>query len=240
MNENKEYQTDKLDGDSISIGEKSKLISKLDNFWFHYKWPVIIGAFFLIVFIIGLVQIVGRSESDAAVTFAGPAYISPNDCAAIESELSKIMPKDYTNDGKKTVKFSSYTIYYETDLEGKDTSKIDLSQNSSNKTNYESYVSSGECSIYFVSETMYNNFVTYERVQAMSDVFGEDLPEGVTSDGYAVRLGDLPIYQLDAFRVMPEDTYVCLTKSYLYGESSKADRYAEMVELYKAIINFGQ
>lgn len=247
MNENKENQTsgqvqntEKLDGDSISLTGKSKLLSRLDNFWFHYKWPVIIGAFFLIVFIIGLVQILGRTDNDAAVAFAGPAYISPNDCAAIENELSKILPEDYTGDGKKIVKFSSFTVYYENDLEGKDTSSIDLSQNSTNKGNYEDYVSSGECSIYFVGKNFYDNFVTHNRVQSMSDIFGENLPEGITADGYGVRLGDLPIYQLDAFRVMPEDTYVCLTRPYIYGESSKEDRYAEAVEVYKAIINFGQ
>lgn len=240
MNEQKENQiNEKLDGENVSLTDKSKLLTKLDNFWFHYKWVVIIGAFFVLVLIVGLVQILGRTETDAAVTFAGPAYISPNDCAAIETELGKILPEDYTGDGKNTVKFSNYTIYYESDLEGKDTSSIDMSQNSTNKSNYDDYVSSGECSIYFVGSELYKNFLTHERLQSMSDIFGENLPQGTAEDGYGVRLGDLPIYQLDAFKVLPEDTYICLTKPYIYGESSKADSYAEMTEYFKAIINFG-
>lgn len=240
MNEQKENQiNEKLDGENVSLTDKSKLLTKLDNFWFHYKWVVIIGAFFVLVLIVGLVQILGRTETDAAVTFAGPAYISPNDCAAIETELGKILPEDYTGDGKNTVKFSNYTIYYESDLEGKDTSSIDMSQNSTNKSNYDDYVSSGECSIYFVGSELYKNFLTHERLQSMSDIFGENLPQGTAEDGYGVRLGDLPIYQLDAFKVLPEDTYICLTKPYIYGESSKADSYAEMTEYFKAIVNFG-
>ncbi len=240
MKKNQEYQVDeKLDGENIDISGKSKILSKLDNFWFHYKWVVIIGAFFLVVLIVGLVQIFGRTETDAAVTFAGPAYISPNQCADIETELAKILPEDYTGDGDKIVKFSNFTVYYESDLEGKDSSEIDLSQNTANKSNYDDYVSSGECSIYFVGGEFYKNFVTHDRLQSMSDIFGENLPEGVTQDGYGVRLGDLPIYKLDAFKVMPEDTYICLTKPYIYGESSKADRYAEMIEYFKAIVNFG-
>ena len=241
MNQNKENIVDeKLDGDNVSVASKSKLLSKLDNFWFHYKWVVIIGAFFLVVLIVGLVQIFNRTEIDAAVTFAGPAYISPNQCAEIETELGKIIPEDYTGDGNKTVKLSNYTIYYENDLKGMDSSQIDLSQNTTNKSNYDDYVSSGECSIYFVGAELYKNFVTHDRLQSMSDLFGETLPFGTTEDGYGVRLGDLPIYELDAFRVLPADMYICLTKPYIYGESSKEDTYAQMMECYKAIINFGQ
>lgn len=241
MDHNKENVVDdKLDGDNVSVTSKSKLLSKLDNFWFHYKWGIIIGAFFLVVLIVGLVQIFNRTEIDAAVTFAGPAYISPNQCAEIETELGKIIPEDYTGDGNKNVKFSNYTIYYENDLIGVDPSQIDLSQNTTNKSNYDDYVSSGECSIYFVSGELYKNFVTHERLQSMRDLFGDELPEGMLGDGYGVRLGDLPIYELDAFKVMPADTYICLLKPYIYGESSKADTYAEMIECYKAIINFGQ
>ena len=241
MDQNKENIVDeKLDGDNVSVVSKSKLLSKLDNFWYHYKWGVIIGAFFLVVLIVGLVQIFNRTATDAAVTFAGPAYISPNQCAEIETELGKIIPEDYTGDGNKTVKFSNYTIYYENDLKGMDSSQIDLSQNTTNKGNYDDYVSSGECSIYFVGVELYKNFVARERLQSISDLFGEDLPSGITEDGYGVRLGDLPIYELDAFKVMPADTYICLTKPYIYGESSKKDTYAEMMECYKAIVNFGQ
>ncbi len=241
MNQNKENIVDeKLDGDNVSVASKSKLLSKLDNFWFHYKWVVIIGAFFLVVLIVGLVQIFNRTEIDVAATFAGPAYISPNQCADIETELGKIIPEDYTGDGNKTVKFSNYTIYYENDLKGMDSSQIDLSQNTTNKSNYDDYVSSGECSIYFVGAELYKNFVTHDRLQSMSDLFGETLPVGTTEDGYGVRLGDLPIYELDAFKVLPADTYICLAKPYIYGESSKEDTYAQMIECYKAIINFGQ
>ncbi len=240
MNQNKEnIVEEKLNGDSLSVVNKSKLLSKLDSFWFHYKWVVIIGGFFLIVLIVGLVQIFSRTQIDAAVTFAGPAYISPNQCADIETELGKIIAEDYTGDGKTVVKFSNYTIYYENDLKGLNSSEIDLSQNTTNKSNYDDYVSSGECSIYFVGNELYKNFVSHNRLQSMSDIFGENMPSGITEDGYGVRLGDLPIYQLDAFKVMPADTYVCLAKSYVYGESSKADRYAEMIETFKAIVNFG-
>ena len=238
MNENEKSWTEqqKPDAQSVDLKQNSKLLSKLDNFWFHYKWPVIIGGFFLIVLIIGVVQIFSRTATDAAVTFAGPAYISPIQCAEIESELASIMKDDNTGDGKKVVKFTSYTIYYETDLEGIDSSEIDLSQNATNKSNYDDYVSAGECSIYFVSKTLYDNFVRRERLRALSDVTDIELP---TEDGYGVRLGDLPIYQLDAFKVMPEDTYVCLTKPYMYGESSKEKAYAATVEYFKTIIEFG-
>lgn len=240
MNERKDLNItdEKIDGDGVDIISKNKFLTKLDNFWFHYKWPVIIGAFFLIVFIIGVVQIFSREQNDVAVTFAGPAYVSPNQSEEIKAELAKILPEDYSGDGKKIVKFQTYSIYSEDEIAslGGD---IDLSQNSTNRSNYDDYLNAGECSIYFISGYLFDNLKTHNRLQSMSDIFGEELPEGVTDDGYAVRLKDLPIYEIDAFKALPEDTYVCLTKPYIYGESSKSDTYKQMIEYFKAIVNFG-
>ena len=38
------------------ITPQSKVLRWLDNFWYHYKWPTIIIAFFLIVGIVGFTQ----------------------------------------------------------------------------------------------------------------------------------------------------------------------------------------
>lgn len=226
----------KLDGD-VNLSSKSKLLGKLDNFWFYYKWHVIIGAFFLIVLTVGLVQLFGRTQYDVAVSFAGPAYITPIQSADIEAELSKILPDDFTKDGKKTVKFTAYSVFSEDDI--KQAGNVDTSQNTANISSFGDYVTSGECSVYFVSSYRYENFKTYERLRPLNEIFDGELPRGITEDGYGIRLGDLPVYELDAFKAMPEDTYLCMTKPYIYGDSSKADKYADMTKCFKAIVNFG-
>lgn len=227
----------KLDGD-ISLTSKSKLLGKLDNFWFYYKWHVIIGAFFLIVLTIGLVQLFGRTQHDVAVSFAGPVHITPIQSADIETELSKILTDDLTGNGNKKVKFTAYSVFSEDDIK-QSGGNVDTSQNTTNISNFGDYVSSGECSIYFVSSYRYENLKTYERLRPLNEIFDGQLPSGITEDGYGIRLGDLPIYELDAFKVLPEDTYLCMTKPYIYGDSSKADKYEDMTKCFKAIVNFG-
>lgn len=237
-NKKKDTGDGKLCADGIKIEGQSKALKWLENFWFHYKWPVIIGVFFAVVLTVGLVQIFSRTSADAYVAYAGNGYISAQESENIRAELSKLLPEDINGDGDKHTTFRTYTVYSEDDIKG-DGSNIDLSQNSTNKSNYESYMNSGECSIYFVSGYLLENLVQHDRLKSMSDIFGDSLPQGVTDDGYAVRLGDLPIYELDAMRVMPEDTYVCLLKPYIYGESSKADSYAASERYFKAIVGFG-
>jgi len=252
MNEERRSQqtAEKLDVEDIKLTRKSKLWSKLDNFWFHYKWPVIIGAFFAIILIIGLVQIIGKDDKDNVVVFAGPAQITPNQCAQIEQELSKILPDDLSDDDKKSVAFKSYAIYSEEEFKlaneaetlanGQYDTVVTTSQNSANYKDYDDYLQTRECSIYFVSPDRYDNFKTYNQVCHMSEIFGENIPDGMMEDGYGFMLGQLPLYQIDAFQVMPANTIVCLLKQPVVGSSSDDETYESMEKFFKAIINFGR
>ncbi len=239
MNESKNGANEKLDGNEVSLSSKSKLVGWLDNFWFHYKWPVIIGVFFLIILIIGIVQIVQRDEHDVCVTFAGPANIDPNESLEIQSELAKLVPNDYTGDNKKLAKFTSYSVFTEEDFKGELESTQNTQQNTTNKKNFDDYVNSGECSIFFVSPYFYENFKTHDRLQSMEFILGKDKASSLSEDGYGIKLSDLGISDIEAFDVLPEDTYVCILKPYIYGESSKEDRYSNSIEYFKAIVNFG-
>ena len=55
-------------GTELSFGKKA--LKWLDNFWYHYKWPTIIAAFFIAVFAICIAQAVTRSEYDMYVRYA--------------------------------------------------------------------------------------------------------------------------------------------------------------------------
>lgn len=238
MSENRENLNEKLDADT-SISHSSGFIKKIDNFWFHYKWPVIIGAFFLIIFIIGVVQIAAREETDGVVAFAGPANITPNQSLAIQEDLATVMPYDNTGDGKKITKFKAFSCHSEDDAK-KIEGGVDTQQNAANYKDFNSYFSSGECCIYFLGKDNYERMVNNGRLQSMSDIFGEDTPEGTEESGFGVKISELGIYELDSFRVLPEDTYVCLSKPLIHGESSKKDNYTHMTEFFKAIVNYSK
>ena len=44
----------------------------LENFWYHYKWTVIVVAFFVAVAVVGIVQMVNRPQYDTSVCLASP------------------------------------------------------------------------------------------------------------------------------------------------------------------------
>lgn len=82
-----------------------KAIRWLDNFWYHYKWPVIIGAFFLTVFIICTVQMITRESYDLYVRYVGNAVITETQYKDMESSLENL-GGDVNGDGEKAANFA--------------------------------------------------------------------------------------------------------------------------------------
>ena len=107
-------------------------------------------------------------------------------------------------------------------------------------------LSTGECSVLFLNPYLYNELSKREISgdrdirMTMEEVFGEDLPEGVMPDGCGVRLGDTEIYKYyEELQVLPEDTVICVLRSYYMGASSNKEKHAMSVELFRNIVNFG-
>ena len=46
-----------------------------ENFWYHYKWPTLIIAFFALFFLIAIAQMSSKPKYDAHLLYAGPTYL---------------------------------------------------------------------------------------------------------------------------------------------------------------------
>jgi len=249
MRDNKDTDKAKLEASDIELTSSSPILSKLDNFWYYHKWKVIIILFFAIVFVVGIVQIVNKDESDEAVIIAVPEYLYAEDIEGLNSVLSSLIPN--TDGDAKKVDLFIYSIYSEnemeaanteeTDEEGKYIVQVTNSYNVSQVEQYRSYLQTGEVSLLFVSPYLYGELRENDRLRPLSDTFGEALPESAMSDGYGIRLGDTYLYEFfDELKVLPADTVICLSRAYIWGASSDAERYAETVEYYKSLVNFGK
>lgn len=82
----------------------------LENYWYHYKWPTIIVAFFLFVAVIGIVQMADRTNNDALFMYVGDDYISETQYHEINKALEKITP-DNSGNGEVEINFSR-TVFY--------------------------------------------------------------------------------------------------------------------------------
>ena len=82
----------------------SKFLKWLDNYWYHYKWPTIIVAFFLIIGTISIVQLANKETYDAYVMYVGGEEIPDTKYYDILQSL-KAVSSDYDEDKKHTINF---------------------------------------------------------------------------------------------------------------------------------------
>ena len=230
MNEEK---NERLQEKTIAV-EKGKFLKWLDNYWYHYKWPTIAVAFFVVVIAVCLIQSITTEKKDILITYAGPTSLTGDEKLAIETALTDALPEGFGDNGREgKAGFVPYIIYSKEEIQAaqKDQVFIDTVFNSSEYSTLNSQYKTGSCSIYLLEEWLYRELLkedgTTDRLKPLSEVFGET-PEGAI-DAYAVRLGDTELYKNSpALRVLPEDTVLCMHED-LVGQRD----YEKLVEAFK-------
>lgn len=236
MNEEK---NERLQEKTIAV-EKGKFLKWLDNYWYHYKWPTIAVAFFVVVIAVCLIQSITIEKKDILITYAGPTSLTGDEKLAIETALTDALPEGFGDNGREgKAGFVPYLIYSkeqikeieEKNSESEDPIYIDTVFIANEYSTLNSQYKTGSCSIYLLEEWLYRELLkedgTTDRLKPLSEVFGET-PEGAI-DAYAVRLGDTELYKNSpALRVLPEDTVLCMHED-LVGQRD----YEKLVEAFK-------
>lgn len=226
---------DKLGEQEIAV-EKGKFLKWLDNYWYHYKWPTIAVAFFVVVIAVCLIQSITTEKKDILITYAGSASLAGDDKLAVETVLSDSLPEGFGHNGSEgKAGFIPYLIYSKEQIQKaqEDQVFIDTVFNSNEYSTLNSQYKTGNGSIYLLEEWLYRELLdedgTTERLKPLAEVFGET-PEGAI-DAYAIRLGDTELYKNSpALRVLPADTVICLHEK-IVGQKD----YEKEVEAFKLI-----
>lgn len=220
--------------DNTEIVSDSKVLSKLENFWYHNKWTVIVVAFFACVILVCTVQMFGKDRYDATVLCGTTEYLSSDERAALIGTVEQLLPKDYDKSGDKAIAMIDYQIFsekelyeeIETEIDGVMTTvkveKVAAHWNADQYNGMRDAIKTGEYSLCFASPYVY-----------------EQLLAGYVAEGKTVRLGDTDFYRYnEAVQVLPADTVVCLLRQFAIGESSKDDVYARSEALFDAIVAY--
>ena len=236
---------EKLAGENIAI--RHPVFLWFENIWYHYKWTILLVAFFLLVAIVCLVQCATTPHKDAYITFSASHTFTREEQQAID-QLFNDFSKNTFEDDVPAVGIVSYPFYTEEELrdlytdpetgdfdgaafnmaKGKNTDQLDTLQ---------SYMMTGDCSIWFVNTSVYEAQHMTERAVPLTETFGT-IPTGAY-DEYAIRLGDTAIYQYyETLRVLPEDTLIVFTYPYIIGASANQQKYEQFKTLYRALIEF--
>lgn len=227
-----------------------KILKWFDNFWYHYKWIIIISSFFAAIFAIGIYQIATRSEYDLKIVYAGPSVLIDDEKSdGIKSAFAGFIEKDITGDGKKTVLLHSYSIVSDKQLEElRDEAKkdndfvyYDVSLRDDAVSSISTLLVTGEASICLFDEYVYTKFSDEDLFVPLSEILGYKPDYAV--DDYAVKLSDTGFGKyFTALDAIDGDTLICVRKlSYLSGagksESSKKE-HELAVETFRQILEF--
>ena len=214
---------------------QSKFLAWLENFWYHYKWHTIIGAFFLTVILVCTVQCATKESTDMTVSFCANAALGDAEREAVTKILGDICPEDVDGDGKKTVTLNQHSIFSEEQLtklyteknEESGETKFDQSgylsaknYNTERIQNLQNYVLTGECAVWLVSEYVYTTMFDGKIVVVDSRPLSETW-----------------IYQtFDAIKALPDGMMVILTRP-PHGTLAEDENFALAQGYFNALVN---
>ena len=232
---------DKLPEREIKI--ENKIVKWFKNYWYYYKWKVIIASFLIVVFVFCTAQMCSNTDSDMTIMYAGPFLSTSLEVPSIEEALSAMLPEDYNDDGKKEALLSMMTVYSPEQIEQIESTTeitIDRVNNNSELDKFQNLIVTGEHNLCLLDPWLYEMVKKENGFAKLEDAIGY-LPESAV-DEYAVKLSDTEFGKYFAgVTSLPEDTYICLrTPGALQtmvsgGKSEKFDRAAELL---RAIVEF--
>ena len=200
------------------------------NFFYHYKWHLIIGAIFLLIAVVGVRQFITSEKlhSDVSALYAGDARPGGEEEAGISDALSSVLKEDIDGNGENKVYL--YTSYYApgTVVTSASGEPVEISDKGYADDRLQGLIATGECGVMFIHPTLFEVLKKEGAVEKLTDALGY-VPDGAL-DEYGVRLGDTEPYRyFEALQALPADTVVCMRSlsSSLLTSEREAEKYYE-------------
>ena len=226
-----------------------KASSKLENLWYHHKWLIIISLFFIVVLIIGIVQMSGGEKTDIRIVYCGSAVLDAEQRDAMESAFEQIMDRDFDGDGKKNVRLTALTILSDKQIAEKkreaaeDHDVLFYDPNTRNDTlvQLNTLLGSGETIICLLEDHVYINLRNEGAFAKLEDIVGY-VPDKIADD-YSVRIGDTDFGKyFTAFDSILPETRLCIRNmsvTAMMGNKKNTEKeYAYHKDMFCDIVKF--
>ena len=175
---------------------------KLSNFWYHYKWPVIIGGIVLVFLAILIGQMVTRDDPDYNLVLATEKYVDQASADRLAEEL-QAYGRDLDGDGK-------VEVAVETLVTG-DATQMGMA----NKTKLMAHLSSGDVM-----------FFVFDKASEEGTI------EPQLKDGLYWNWKDDPLRGLEELSGLPENLYFGVRDATGTAASQKSQQmHADCMEL---------
>jgi len=220
----------------------STVLKWLDNFWYHYKAQVIIGAVVLVTVIISAVQFFNRDTYDHNILYAGPSGIAVMDRTNIEKSIAEIAD-DLNGDGEVKVTMSDVLMLSDKEYAEARARGVNLDDNflSNSKREYSQHILGGNAVVCMLSPHVYGELVAAGGLMKISDVLG-DVPDNSYGE-YGIVLSKTEFGMcMNGVNMLPEDTILCVrklsTSAKMKGEKKTQAAHDAGIKLFKAIIAY--
>lgn len=228
----------------------NKIINWFKNYWYYYKWPIIIVGFFVVAAAIMIPQVLNNTDYDIHIIYAGPYIFQLGEKEQAEEIFRSLMTRDYNGDGEKNVILANLTIMTDEQLKQamEEASKrtgptIILNQYSSAQMEraFSQEIFAGESVICLLDPSKYEQVKKQDGFLPLAEALG--YKTDLAFDDYGMYLKDTAVGQyFELFQKFPEDTILCIrrvsTASVFTGVKKAKESYEYHLDYFKRLVEF--
>lgn len=191
---------------------------RLQNFWYHYKWPTIIAFILLIVIVGASASTCVREDFDISVMIAGPVELGGQTTRDIANSV-ETLSKDYDENGEASVGVNVLYIANYEDLRDSDNpvSGNLAALSKQNRETFQLEVMTGTYLICILSEELWKEVNDADGFLPITDYLPDgDAYENATYYGgdvkTGIRLGDTDFGSMLGVSTLPDDMILCIRR----------------------------
>ena len=248
-----EDRNEKIEGD-VSI--KTPFMTKLENFWYHYKWHTIAVIFIIVVIAVASTQMITKTSYDVHILYAGNHKIEKvssdgNSTTPFTNTLKSFnrMIGDLDGDGEVNVNLLDLFIMTPEEIaefnkNSDGTTQLNEIQIKENTDALEgSYLLFGDYYIFFISPTLfekYNERYDGALFAPIKNYADEELLSSLelTENGCGVMLRSLAAHSLAGIEKLPDDTVVCIRNKSSFANSRENESHRRSEEAMREILSY--
>lgn len=240
MDENKK---DEQYGSDIKI--KSPLMTKLENFWYHYKWHSIVAVFLVVCITVCSLQMCTKKKIDFLVLYASGTEISrksvDGDVPAYNkvSDVLAAYADDLDGDGDRNLVLTTHFVPSPeeiAEIEGTPGKEVNYSLVSSDSTALNQRMGIGDYYLSIISPYVFENYGKKGDVCVFEPIAQYAPAENELEyyNEYAIKLSSTALYKNNPViqEYMPEDTLIAIQIKRVVGvgnDSAEKHAHAEAV-----------
>jgi len=217
---------------------EARKIGRLENFWYQHKWHagLIIAA--IVIGGVLLYQLITHVDPDVTIMYTGPEKMVGRDYERLEEALKSVM-EDYNGDGCEEILFADNTYIPKRIIAANKEKNPDYSydtvENSNAYQRFQNSIATGAYMFCMLDPELHDEVAAYEGFIPLSEIFGEDIPEGAYGD-YGIYLGDTQFYKSNGhIQYIPANTVLAIRVPNAIDLNSKEEKEAA-VKAHKALL----